>query len=172
MKRKAIVMIENKEWTWLQSEVMRITYTVYKNNNLENVLADDVISEVMQYFVENPDKVQKTIDNRNKGNTSVFIFTAVKQTIYQMKWKQNFKHQDEYNFYMKVVSISREYDIALTLENAYKLLMMYNALNSDDKTKSIGFLQKMIEQDNCYKYGCESIKELKSSLSVKRKEER
>lgn len=159
-------MIESKEWAWLQKEVTRIAHSIYKNNNLENVLVDDVISEAMQYFVENPDKVQKTIKNRDKGNTSVFVFTIIKQTIYQMKWKQNFSHQDDYIFYLKVVSISKEYGIELTLDNAYKLFLMYNALCDDDEIKSIGFFQKMIEQDNCYKYGCDNVKDLKKSLSV------
>ena len=33
-----------------------------------------------------------------------------------------------------------------------------------DKIKSIGCLQKMIEMDNCYKYGCENVKDLKTNL--------
>jgi hypothetical protein len=157
-------MIESKEWVWLQNEVTRISHAIYKDNNLENVYVDDVISEVMQYFIENPDKVKRTIENRDKGNTSVFVFTVIKQIIYQMKWKQNYNHPSDYNFYIKVVNIARQYNITLSSENAYKLFMLYNALNQD-KIKSIGYLQKMIEADNCYKYGCESVKELKKSLS-------
>lgn len=156
-------MIENKDWVWLQKEVTRISHALYKDNNLENVYVDDIISEVMQYFVENSDKAKKTIENRNKGNTSVFIFTVVKQTIYQIKWKQNYSHQYDYAFYLKIVNIAKEYDIELNIKNAYKLFLMYNALNTD-KIKSIGCLQKMIEMDNCYKYGCENVKDLKTNL--------
>lgn len=156
-------MIENKDWVWLQKEVTRISHALYKDNNLENVYVDDIISEVMQYFVENSDKAKKTIENRNKGNTSVFIFTVVKQTIYQIKWKQNYSHQYDYAFYLKIVNIAKEYDIELNIKNAYKLFLMYNAFNTD-KIKSIGCLQKMIEMDNCYKYGCENVKDLKTNL--------
>lgn len=157
------MIIENKDWVWLQKEVTRISHALYKNNTLENVYVDDIVSEVMQYFVENPDKARKTIENRNKGNTSVFIFTVIKQTIYQIKWKQNYSHQYDYAFYLKIVNIAKEYDIELNIKNAYKLFLMYNALNTD-KIKSIGCLQKMIEMDNCYKYGCENVKDLKTNL--------